>query len=149
VPEGDVGQAELVFKVTLSEPSSEVVKVAYETVDGTAKADGFVTAGNHDYEAKSATLRFDPGETEQRVVIDVNGDGIGEKDETVHVRLSKPAGATIAKADGLGTIQNDDTLTMPWLSIEGRTVSEGDSGGMNVALTVALSEASKLPIVVD
>jgi hypothetical protein len=149
VAEGDVSKAELRFTITLSEPSSEIVKVAYATEDDTAKAGGLPVPGGFDYDEASATLRFDPGETKQTVTVTVNGDRISEPDETLKVVLSKPVGATIADDTGVGTIENDDAPP-PVISISKTAeLDEGNSGNANASLTVSLSKASALPITVE
>jgi urease beta subunit len=145
--EGNTGSADLTFTVTLSEPSSDVVKVAYKTEDDSAQADGVAADGGSDYDATSATLRFEPGETEQTFTVTVNGDTVGETDETFNVVLSKPVGAAIADGQATGTIENDDAPPMlPLVSITDASTTEGNAGVTSVALTVTLSEASKLPI---
>ena len=75
--------------------------VAYATANGTA------TAGS-DYVAASGTLTFLAGQTSKTVAVTVNGDAAVEADETFTVNLSGAAGATIADAQGGGTITNDD-----------------------------------------
>lgn len=146
-PEGDTGSEDLTFTVTLSEPSSDVVKVAYKTEDDSAQADGAAADGGSDYDSTSATLRFEPGETEQTFTVSVNGDTVGETDETFNVVLSKPIGAVIADGQAIGTIENDDEPPMlPEVSIADASTIEGNAGVTSVALTITLSEASKLPV---
>jgi chitinase len=147
VVEGDTGGEELTFTVTLSEASEEVVKVAYKTEDDTALAEGVVSQGGNDYESKSATLRFDPGETAQTFSVAANGDSLGEADETFRVLLSKPIGASIEDGEALGTIENDDEA--PEISIADASVSEGNSGVRNVTLLVSLSEPTTIPVSVS
>ena len=64
--------------------------------------------GAKDYKRKSGTLNFAPGETSQEVSVPSVQDTVREPDETFTLRLSKPAQATIADADGLAKILNDD-----------------------------------------
>jgi chitinase len=42
------------------------------------------------------------------VTVTVRGDRTRDPSETFHLRLSRPAGATIADGDALGRIVNDD-----------------------------------------
>lgn len=145
--EGDTGSEELTFTVKLSEPSETVVKVAYKTEDDSARADGLATQGGSDYDSTSATLRFEPGETEQTFEVTVNGDTVGEVDETFNVVLSKPVGAAIADERATGTIESDDGPPMlPVISISDASTTEGNAGVTSVALTVTLSEPSSLPV---
>ena len=91
-------------------------------------------------------LTFNPGQTSQTVTVDVVGDGKPEPDERFFVDLSNATGgsATIAKAQGVGTITNDD-----FLSINSATVVEGDSGTVDANLTVTLFEPFSTPVTVD
>jgi hypothetical protein len=59
-PEGNSGEANLVFMVSLSTPVGETVTVDYATADGTA-------AAGTDYTAVSGTLTFASGDTEQTI----------------------------------------------------------------------------------
>ena len=102
VLEGNSGQTDMTFTVSLSNPSAQAVSVGYATADGTA------TAGS-DYVAASGTVSFDPGQTSKSVVVKATGDTQVENNETFTLNLSGPTGATIADGSGLGSIQNDDS----------------------------------------
>ena len=68
-----------------------------------------------------------------------------EPDETFHVVLSNPSGATIAKGTGVGTIIDDDGGGgggTPQLSISDAQVTEGNSGSTIMTFTVTLSPAA-------
>ena len=101
VTEGNAGATTATFTVSLSAAASTAVTVNYATADATA------TAGS-DYVAGSGTLSFAVGETAKTLTITVNGDTTVEPNETFLVNLSTPVGATIADAQGQGTIVNDD-----------------------------------------
>jgi CSLREA domain-containing protein len=101
--EGNSGTTPFVFTVTLSAASASAVTVAFATADGTA------TAGS-DYTATSGTLTFNPGVTTQTITVSVIGDTIPEPNETFLVNLSGATNATIAVAQGIGTIVNDDAV---------------------------------------
>ena len=117
------------FTVRLSAPSGVAVSVSYATMDGTAVA-------GSDYAATSGMLRFEPGETAQRVTVATLDDGTSESDETFTVELSAPSGATVADGTGVGTITDDDGV--PELSIDdAAAVSEGESAEFAVRLSVA------------
>jgi Calx-beta domain len=103
----ETGTATEAFTVSLSEPSSEPVEVAYETEDGTA------TTADEDYSEESGTLTFAPGETSKEVDVTVD-DGNGkdaEEDETYKVALRDTAtpGATISPVAATAT----GTVTLP------------------------------------
>ena len=77
-----------------------------------ATADGTATAGS-DYVAQTGTLSFTAGQTSKTISVTVNGDTTVESDETFLVNLSSPSGATLADAQGQGTITNDDSTPPP------------------------------------
>ncbi|EDX75702.1 Glycosyl hydrolase family 9 [Coleofasciculus chthonoplastes PCC 7420] len=106
VTEGDTGTVAADFVVNLSEASDQPVTVEYSTANGTA------TAGS-DYTAKSGTLTFAAGETSKIVSVPVIGDTTVESNETFRLNLSNPSNGTIADAQGVGTISNDDSSTPP------------------------------------
>jgi hypothetical protein len=101
VTEGDSGTKPAVFAVTLSTTSTSTVTAHFATADGTAHAPG-------DYTASSGTVTFNPGDTSKTVSVAVKGDTLAESNETFHVDLSSPSNATIADAQGIGTILDDD-----------------------------------------
>jgi probable HAF family extracellular repeat protein len=101
IQEGRSGTRVFVFTVTLSASSNVPVTVSYATANGTA------TAGQ-DYNAKSGTLTFAPGQTTSTISIVVKGDRIREANETFFVNLSNGVGAQLLDGQGIGTILNDD-----------------------------------------
>ncbi len=105
------------FTVTLSAPSGRNVTVNYATADDTATAPG-------DYTALSGGLLFTAGTTALSVSINVNGDVVPEADEDFFVNLSGAANATIADAQGRGTILNDDVP----VTVSPGTVPDGTVG---------------------
>ncbi|MCY4298332.1 MAG: hypothetical protein OXC61_03445, partial [Flavobacteriaceae bacterium] len=107
VDEGNSGSASLIFTVSLDNPSGRTVSVSYADTGG-----GTATSGT-DYAAVTAgTLSFEPGVTGQSIAVSVRGDTEEEDDETVQLRLSSAAGATLsgggATLDASGTITDDD-----------------------------------------
>jgi serralysin len=115
------------------------VTVDFATADGTAKAAS-------DYEAAVGTVTFAPNETTKTITININGDPTVEFDEDFVVNLSNALGATIAVAQGQGTITNDDIAT---LSISDATVAEGNAGTTVLTFAVTLSGTADVPISVD
>src|SRR3989442_1719263 len=100
--EGNDGKTSFDFVVTLDPPASTTVTVDFATSDGSA------TLADNDYEETSGTLTIPPKTGFGTISIAVNGDNKREADETFFVKLSNPSGATIAGAEGIGTIVNDD-----------------------------------------
>jgi hypothetical protein len=120
-----------VFTVKLSSASSSTVTVAYATSNASA------TAGQ-DYTAKSGTLTFTTGVTQQLVTISVLGDTNAEANETFNVTLSSPTGATLGDDTGLGTIVDDDS---PLIAIQSASKIETD-GVTSIVFTVTASKVS-------
>src|SRR5438445_1158760 len=102
VVEGNSGTSTMTFTVTLSGPSGVPVSVHYATQQRTA-IEGI------DYVGASGLVSFAAGVTgSQTVMVTVNGDTTTEIDETFVVNLTSPVGAVLARAQGVGTILNDD-----------------------------------------
>jgi hypothetical protein len=100
--EGNSGTTDFVFQVTLSAPINQQVTVAYATSNGSA------TLADMDYVQKSGTVTFAPNDTSETITIQVRGDTKVEPNETFFVRLTSPAGATLADDEGKASILNDD-----------------------------------------
>jgi hypothetical protein len=127
------------FEVRLSNLSYQTITVSFATADQTANA-------ANDYTATSGTVTFNPGETMKSISVEVLGDNIDETNETYFVNLTNPTNATIATAQGTGTIQDDDGPTM---SVGNASVTEGNSGFINAVFTVTLSAPSVQSITVN
>ena len=109
--------ARLEFTITLSRASSSTVAVEAATSDGSAVA-------GEDYEAKSRTRTFAPGQTTKVFRVKVIDGDLDEDSETMTVTLSNPSGAYIADGTAVGTITNDDPMPRAWLARFGRTVAD-------------------------
>ena len=132
--EGNTGTTEFNFNVTLSAPSGLASSVQYAIAAGAPPADG------SDYTAASSgTLNFAAGETQKTVKVLVNGDTIFESDEQFFVNLSNPSGATIADAQGIGIITNDEATSV--FQFSHPTYSVGESG-TKATITVTRSPAT-------
>jgi hypothetical protein len=139
--EGNSGVQQMIFAVTLSPASPDVVTVNYGTVNGTAVAPG-------DYTATSGTLTFTPGQTSQPISVPILGDTIDEgASEQFTVQLTNPVNAVLDKATGSGAILDDDTARLTHQT--GPTVLEGDSGLTPATFTVTLSTPAAFPITVE
>lgn len=111
--------AKITFKITLSAPAAQNVKVSYATADGTAIA-------GSDYIAKSGVLTFLPGEVSKNLNVTLITDTVSEPFETFFLNLSNPTGgATISDSQAIGTINNDDAL----FSITDVSLTEQDPTG--------------------
>jgi subtilisin family serine protease/subtilisin-like proprotein convertase family protein len=136
--EGAAGTTIATFTVLLSNAIGDPVSVNFATADGTA------TAGS-DYVAASGTLTFAPGELTKSVTVVVHGDTLDEPDEHFFLNLSNAAGASLDDAQGVATIQNDETR----LSTSDMALLEGNSGTSQAVVAVSLSAASAHPITVN
>jgi hypothetical protein len=98
--EGSFGNNFIFFPVTLSAASGRTVTVSYATATN--------TASNTDFVPVSGTITFAPGETTQSVLVQYVGDRLAEDDETFFINLSNPSNVTIADAQAIVTIVDDD-----------------------------------------
>ena len=135
VVEGDSGTSTALFTLALSGPTASTVTVNWSTSSGTAIA-------GTDYESASGTATFAPNVTTATIAVTIDGDTLVENNETFFVDLSGPSGATLADAQGGGTIADDDGT--PSLSIIDPAVVEGATA----TFTVTLAPASSLPVTV-
>jgi probable HAF family extracellular repeat protein len=136
VTEGNTGVRAASFTVSLSEAPSQPVTVAYATANGTA------TEGA-DFQAASGTVTFASGQTRRTVTVLVNGDRLGEPNETFVVSLSSPTSAVIADSQGVGTILDDE----PRISISDVTKREGRRNKTTLfTFTVTLSAGYDQPV---
>jgi large repetitive protein len=116
--EGDAGYADLVFTVTLTNPTGRTVTVDYRSDDATATAPS-------DYQPTSGQLVFNKREMAKQIRVPVFGDTVYEGDETVTLSLTNAGGAVIADATGTGTIIENDHETFP-LSASRAGTGEGN-----------------------
>ncbi|MDE0521019.1 MAG: fibronectin type III domain-containing protein [Boseongicola sp.] len=129
--DGREGWSVLRFGVVLAPASTGTVTVAYATEGGTA------TEGD-DYEGRSGTLSFAPGQTLKLVDVPVIDDAVEDSGETVTLKLSGPSGATLAIAADTATILNHEA---PALSVAPAQGLESDGALVfEVTLDRAASE---------
>jgi hypothetical protein len=142
VAAGASGTIDGTFTVTLSAATNQTVTVDFATADGTAIAGA-------DYVGNSGTLTFAPGQIRNSIVVHVHGDPLLQAFKTFFVNLSnvRGGGATIAKAQGRGTITNDQPAQT--LSINDVTLTKPASGTAPAIFSVALSAASSQMVTVD
>ena len=138
VTEGHAGTRTVNVTVSLSTSASEPVTVSFNTANGSA-------AAGSDYTAASGTVTFDPGETSETITVVVNGDRVGELNETVLVNLSQPQSAVIADGQGVVTIADDE----PRVTINDVSKNEGNGGTTPFAFTISMSPAPDTTITVN
>ena len=99
VTEGNSGQQNMVFTVSLSGACSNTVTVNYHTREQTAHA-------GSDYQSIGGQLTFAPGQLSRTIIVPIMGDLVPEVNETVAIDLWTATNATIARASATGTIVN-------------------------------------------
>ena len=120
VREGETAE----FRVTLAPMSDREVTVRYSTHDDSALA-------GSDFESKSGELRFDAGQREHVIEVQIKRDATSEAAEQFTVRLHDAVGATIEDDEGVGTIEADRP---PVLKISDAAVREGETAEFRVTL---------------
>ncbi|UVO55786.1 Calx-beta domain-containing protein [Sphingomonas sp. SUN039] len=143
VVEGNSGTTTLVYTVT-SSALAGVGGIGFSF----ATADGSATTGS-DYVSQSGTGTIAAGSNSTTISVVVNGDTTVEGNETVLVNLTAPSGATIADAQGVGTITNDDVATPGTLAIDNVTLAEGNAGTTAFTFTVTRTGGSSGTVTVD
>lgn len=139
-PEGN-SLNQLVFTVTLSNPSQQQVSLIYSTANGTA-------TGGSDYVAIPNTqLTFMPGEVSKPIAVNILGDFVVEPDENFLLNINSATNATILDSQGVGTLTNEDTPGTIQFQSATYTVNEADgnaaiaitrTGGLSQGVTVRL-----------
>ena len=135
----DVG--DMVFEVTLSEASDDVVTVDWTTSSDTAETPT-------DYQAESGTLTFPAGEIVQTLTVTINNDMVDEEEEeTFTVTLTNAVNAMIEDAFATGTITDDD---VPSVTVsfgqDTYTVDEGSNVTVKVKLDADPERTVTIPI---
>ena len=124
-----------VFEVRLSAPSSKDVTVDYAAVRDPTAAQ-VAAAPAQDFTPVTGTLTIPARSLSATLTVQLPDDSLDEHAERFWLRLSNPAGATLADGTATGTVIDNDPL--PRLSIGDSAAAEGD----NVTFTVLLAPVS-------
>ena len=108
VSEGDAGTKLLHFSVKLNKSSAQKITANVQTVAAVSHP----ATANVDYSSKFAILEFAPGVTARNFSVSVKGDTSFEADEKFGASIGNVSNATVGKANGMGTIVNDDFLVV-------------------------------------
>ena len=133
VLEGDSGQTNMVFTVSLSFAAASNVTVQFATANSTA-------AAGEDYLAAAGVLTIPAGQTSATISVPVIGDTAIESDERFFVNLSgASSNASIRDGQAVGKIINDDDgvdLAVKFVSadIPGPIWVPGDSGKARIKI---------------
>ncbi|MEH1968785.1 beta strand repeat-containing protein [Nostoc sp.] len=126
---GKEDSGNLVFTVKLSNASSNVITVAYNTSNNTAIA-------GVDYTPITGSLTFNPGVTTQTITVPILNDFVAESTESFFVNLTNPSNASILDNKATGTITNDDIAGFSISPITGLVTTEaGGTASFNIQLT--------------
>ena len=135
VNEGDSGQTNLTFTLTLSQALQQSGSVDYALQSGTA------TAGS-DFTTASGTIQFNAGETSKTITVPILGDASLENDEVFNLVLSNPRILELSNGSNtltaVGTIRNDDFPTLTLANAQ--SIQEGNDGQTALTFTVNLSQ---------
>jgi hypothetical protein len=138
---GGTGTTPFTFTVTLSQPSSGPVTVAYQTADGTARS-GY---GNNGYVATGGALVFAPGQTQLTVTVPVYADNMWEPNQTFSLQIGA-ANAAVARGTGTGTILDDDPV--PQVGVANTGLPEGNSGISYASFAITLTNPEYQPVTI-
>lgn len=130
------GSTDAVFTVSLSNAPAvgQDVTVNYATAGASA------TSGT-DFTATTGTLTFTSNSAlTQTISVPITRDNIDEPNENFSVDLSGAVNATIYDANGAGAITDDDNA--PTVTLNNRSLNEGNSGNTNFDFTATLSNPS-------
>ena len=124
----------------LSNPSAKTITVEYTVTDATA-------VGGADYTAISGvqTLNIAPNTQSKNIPISILTDSLDEDNETITVTLTSAINATIARAAGTLTIQDDDN--QPTIVISDFTANSEADG--TISVTASLTAPSSRTITAD
>ncbi|MBD2515327.1 DUF4347 domain-containing protein [Nostoc sp. FACHB-973] len=116
------------FTVQLSNASSDVITVDYNTSNDTAIA-------NLDYTPLTGTLTFNPGVTTQTITIPILEDFVDESSERFFVNLTNPTNASIADNQASGTITDNDIAGITISATTGLVTTEaGGTANFSIQL---------------
>ncbi|ACC79090.1 beta strand repeat-containing protein [Nostoc punctiforme] len=126
---GSEGSGNFVFTVKLSNASTEIVTVAYNSSNDTAIA-------GIDYTAVTGSLTFNPGVTTQTITVPILNDFVAESSERFFVNLINPTNASIADNQAIGTITDNDIVGFNISPATGLITTEaGGTANFNIQLT--------------
>ncbi len=112
------------------------ISVDFATSDGTAIA-------GQDYTSTSGTLTFAQGVTSRTFTIPITNDVLDEASETINLTLSDPTNGAILGTRQTATLTITDDDPLPSLSVNNRSVREGDRGtNFSDVFRVSLSAVS-------
>ncbi|MBM3674942.1 MAG: hypothetical protein FJW88_08290, partial [Actinobacteria bacterium] len=147
IPEGNVGNRQVYFTVTLSDPQLTNTTVKYTAIP--------ITGSATDFQVRTvpATLTVRAGLTKAFISVLVYPDTVADGDKSFAVTLSAPSsGVSLHRSTGIGTIIDDDPGSDLTVSVGDVAAVEGDTGTIPsatmVQFPVVLSGPAPDPITV-
>lgn len=130
IVEGNSGTTLMTFTVRRAGGSALASDVGYTinlngTADAADLAPGAVMSGN---------VQFAAGQMERTITVEIQGDTVGEFNETLGISLTSATNATIVDGIAVGTIINDDPLSLRIFQIQRKGHTSGYVG-QNVTTT--------------
>jgi hypothetical protein len=134
----------MTWTITLSQASSDTVRVNYRFLSGTGQA-------GVDADGSDGSVVFSPGETSKTVVYRIDADSVAEPDESIILEAFSASNAVLAGGAPVlrstGWIQDDDgTGTKLAVFVSRPLVVEGNSGTRQAVFEVSLSRPAPAPI---
>jgi hypothetical protein len=141
--EGDTGTTMLTFAVTRTGDLSRTSTVDYAVAGaGPDPAD----AGDFGGVFPAGSLLFTAGQVEQLIAIAVSGDAWVEPHEAFSVVLSNVTNGTLTVTSAVATIENDDLLPPPALSISPIQAQQAEGNAGSTTFTFVISRSGDLSI---
>jgi beta-glucanase (GH16 family) len=139
--EGTASQQFVTILVKLSNDYDDLVKMYYQTTDGTA-------VEGEDYVGYPETeLIFNVGETSKEIKIAIVNDDIFEDNESFLLVVNKVTNGKLAQSMCNITIVNDDSFVPEVILPDRVRISEGTNSTM-IPLTIRLSGATTVPVTI-
>ena len=126
------------FKAKLSVAVGSNVVLGWSTGNDDTSGARRATAGTDYTAVTNGSVTIDANQTEASFMVSTAQDSTTEGDETFKVTITGttlPGGVTIATASAIGTIQDDDGVTV---SVEGASATEGSTVTFKATLSAAV-----------
>jgi len=140
--EGDAGPTDFIFTVSVDGGGNAVAQIDFDvnTVDGTA------VAGTDYVAIVGGSGTITAGTPSTTITVTVNGDTAVEGNEDFSVVLSNPTNATITDDTGLGTITNDDSVTVAFSQATGADAENTGGNLPTLFITGMVTNASSVTV---
>ena len=143
--EGNEGTTDFTFTVSRTGDTTDEV-----TVDWAISLSGEADSGDFPLsQTANGQVTIPANETSTDLTLQVQGDALVEGNETFTVTLSNPTVGTLGQATATGTIENDDVLPPPEVSIADHSQAEGNEGTTDFTFTVSRTGDTTDEVTVD